>query len=93
MQLLPTPAEFSLLSLYGPDVRFSTSIILEAVLSISMLTQIKKGPLVILTGDSPETRHMTEKLSSDDFVMILLQSIYRVLSMFRKQDRNGHSGS
>ena len=36
---------------------------------------------------------MTVKRSTDNIVMKLLQSIYRVLSMFRKQDRDGHSSS
>ena len=87
------PAEFGLLSLHGHGVRFNVSNVLKAVLSVSVLTQTKKGPLVILTGDSPEARHMTEKLSPDQFVIKLSQSINRVLLIFRKMDRDEYSGS
>ena len=93
MKLISIPAESSLLLLHGLGVRFSTTTILEAVRAISMLTQVKKGPLVILTGDSPEARHMTEKLSPDQFVIKLSQSINRVLLIFRKMDRDEYSGS
>ena len=93
MQFLSIPVESSLLSLHGLGVRFNTTTILEAVRPISMLTQVKKDPLVILTRDSPESRHMTEKLSPDQFVIKLSQSINRVLLIFRKMDRDEYSGS